>query len=103
MSPLKIFYVSNEIMCDQKNVHVGSTPARVVWKKQFTSASHALSSANALAKIDNLAPIQPRVDTADSPFFFSCDVRIGCFWAIARGIWAPRGGSQELVRQAVTW
>src|SRR5216684_5487837 len=47
MSQLKSFNVSNEIMRAQKNGHAGSTLARVVWKKQFTSASHASSSAQA--------------------------------------------------------
>jgi hypothetical protein len=65
MSQLKSFNVSNEIMRAQKNGHAGSTPARVILEKQFTSASQASSFVNALAKIDNLA-IQPRVDTADA-------------------------------------
>jgi hypothetical protein len=47
MSQLKSFNVSNEIMRAQKNGHAGSTLARVVWKKQFTSAPHPSSFAQA--------------------------------------------------------
>ncbi len=43
MSQLKSFDVANEIMRAQKNDHAGSTFARVISKKQFTSASHASS------------------------------------------------------------
>jgi hypothetical protein len=66
MSQIKIFGVSIEVMRAQKNVHPRLHSCASGLEKTFTSALQALSSADALAKVDNLALIQPRVDTADA-------------------------------------
>jgi len=84
MSQLKIFDVSNEIMRAQKKFILGSTLARVILEQNNSRHHTPHHLQTPLLKL--IPRPSSRVSTQPTPLFlFGRTVRIGFFWAIARG------------------